>query len=138
MIKADETQHSEFYGTLIRILMAEYPQLNTEKNHTYALNFIKECAEKEKQWAKFIFEGIDTFSMREYANYVEYLANIIARNSGIQEPFPDNKEIKSRWIVTYGSKKRDSKDSKQIVTRTDFLQTDATNYEHSTGEDYDY
>lgn len=138
LIKADEMQHSEFYGTLVRIIMGENPQLNTEVNSELAINFIKESVENEKEWAKFIFKGIDTFNLREYNNYVEYLANLIARNAGMPEPYPNNKEIKSRWIVTYGSKKRDRKDSKQIVSRTDFLQTDATNYEHSSGEDYDY
>nr|WP_145401740.1 ribonucleotide-diphosphate reductase subunit beta [Paenibacillus xylanexedens] len=138
MIKTDETQHSEFYGTLLRILMAENPQLNTEKNREYAVSFIKKCVENEKEWAKFIFKDIDTFSMREYMDYVEYLSNVVARNAGIIEPFPNNTEIKSRWIVTYGSKKKDNNDSNQIVTRADFLQTDAVNYEHSSGDDYDY
>lgn len=138
MIKTDEVQHSEFYGTLIRSIMGENPQLNTTENQQYAVDFIKDCVEKEKAWAKYIFKDIETLSMKEYMNYIEYLANLIARNAGIQEPYPDNQEIKSRWIVTYGSKKRDKNDSKQIVTRTDFLQTDAINYEHSFGEDYDY
>lgn len=138
MVKTDEVQHSEFYGTLIRSIMGENPQLNTTENQQYAVSFIKECVEKEKAWAKYIFKNIETLSMKEYMNYVEYLANLISRNAGMQEPFPDNKEIKSRWIVTYGSKKRDNNDDKQIVTRTDFLQTDAINYEHSSGEDYDY
>lgn len=138
MIKTDETQHSEFFGTLIRILMAENPQLNTEQNRKYAVSFIKECVNKEKEWAQFIFKDIDTFSMREYLDYIEYLSNVVARNAGIPEPFPNNTEVKSRWIITYGSKKRDSGDSNQIVTRADFLQTDAVNYEHSTGDDYGY
>ncbi|MFD0587628.1 ribonucleotide-diphosphate reductase subunit beta [Paenibacillus sp. GCM10027627] len=138
LIKGDEVQHSEFYGTLVRAMMGEYPQLNTEVNQEYAVNFLREYVEMEKIWAKYIFKGIETFSLREYNNYVEYLANLIARNAGFTEPFPENKELKSRWIVTYGSKKRDSRDSKQIVTRSDFLQTDAPNYEHSSGEDYDY
>lgn len=138
LIKADEVQHSEFYGTLVRILMTEYPQLNTKENEEYALNFIKEFTIKEKQWAKHIFDDIETFNLREYNNYVEYLSNIISRNAGFSEPYPDNTELKSRWIVTYGSKKRDAKDSKQIITKADFLQTDNVNYEHSSGDDYDY
>jgi ribonucleoside-diphosphate reductase beta chain len=137
MIKTDETQHSEFYGTLIRMIMGEFPQLNTKENMEYAVNFVRQCVQNEKEWAKFIFEGIDTFSIKDYENYIEYLANLTCRNAGIQEPFEDNKEIKSRWIVTYGSKKRDSKDSKQIVTRQDFLQGNAINYAHEGGEDFD-
>jgi ribonucleoside-diphosphate reductase beta chain len=137
LIKTDEVQHAEFYGTLIRIIMGENPFLNTQANMDYAINFVKECAEREKAWGRFIFAGIETFSIKEYENYVEYLSNLICRNAGIQEPFPDNTEIKSRWIVTYGSKKRDVKDDKQIVTRQDFLQGNSINYAHEGGEDFD-
>lgn len=135
LIKADEVQHSEFFGTLLRILMAENPVLNTRENMDYAKNFIKTCVSNEKKWARFIFKDIDLFSMNEYEDYIEYLANIIARNAGIEEPFPDNQEIKSRWIVTYGNKKRNSRDGKQIVTRKDFLQGNSTEYSQSNGGD---
>lgn len=137
LIKTDETQHSEFFGTLIRIMVGENPSINTKENMEYAVNFVKACVEKEKAWSHFIFEGIDTFGIKEYENYVEYLGNLICRNAGINEPYPENAEIKSRWMVTYGSKKRDSKDEKQIVTRQDFLQGNAINYAHEGGEDFD-
>ncbi|PAD70541.1 ribonucleotide-diphosphate reductase subunit beta [Bacillus sp. 7586-K] len=137
LIKADEQQHSEFFGMFVRMLMAENPHLNTQANMDYAVNFIKEAVEREKKWANFIFEGLDLFSIKEYEDYVEYLANLIARNAGMQEPFADNKEIKSRWIVTYGSKKRNGKDNKQIVTRSSFLEGNTINYTHEDGEDFD-
>jgi ribonucleoside-diphosphate reductase beta chain len=101
----------------------------------YAVEFVKQCVGLEKEWAAFIFENIDTFKLSEYNDYVEYLANVICRNAGIEEPFPSNKEIKSRWMVTYGSKKRNGEDD--IVSRTDFLQGNAINYTHESGEDFD-
>jgi ribonucleoside-diphosphate reductase beta chain len=137
LIKADEQQHSEFFGTFVRMLIAENPSLNTVENMEYAVSFIREAVAREKKWARFIFDGLDLFSIKEYDDYVEYLANLIARNAGIQEPFPENKEIKSRWIVTYGSKKRDAKDKKQIVTKASFLETNSPNYTHENGEDFD-
>ncbi|MFK7678636.1 ribonucleotide-diphosphate reductase subunit beta [Bacillus sp. Wb] len=137
LIKSDEAQHSEFFGTLLRMIMAENPQLNTRENMEYAKEFIKTCVANEKKWANHIFQDIDLFGMKEYEDYVEYLSNVVARNAGIEEPFPENKEIKSRWIVTYGSKKRDGKDGKQIVQRQDFLQGNAINYAHEGGEDFD-
>ncbi len=137
LIKADEQQHSEFFGTLIRMIFAENPQLNTQENMDYAVDFLREAVSKEKKWANHIFKGIDLFSMKEYEDYIEYLANLIARNAGIIEPFPENTEIKSRWIVTYGSKKRNAGDSKQIVTRSSFLEGNAPNYSHRSEEDFD-
>jgi ribonucleoside-diphosphate reductase beta chain len=135
LIKTDENQHNVFYGMLVQILMKENPSLNTRVNMDFAVNFIKECVDLEKEWAAFIFENIDTFKLSEYNDYVEYLANVICRNAGIEEPFPSNKEIKSRWMVTYGSKKRNGEDD--IVSRTDFLQGNAINYTHESGEDFD-
>lgn len=136
-IKTDENQHSEVYGLIIQILMAEFPQLNTKENMEYALNFYKKCVEAEKEWSSWVFKDIDTLSIKEYHDYVEYLANVICRNSGMKEPFPSNKELKSRWIATYGSKKRDSNNKNQIVSRADFLQMNAANYAHEGGEDFD-
>ncbi len=136
LIKTDENQHSEFFGALLQIIMGEFPYLNTQENLDYALNFIHKAVELEKEWSEFIFEGITTLSIKEYHNYVEYLANLICRNSGLPEPYPDNKELKSKWISTYGSKKRNGV-AGEIVTRQDFLQTDAINYQHEGGEDFD-
>ncbi|MED1863382.1 ribonucleotide-diphosphate reductase subunit beta [Fictibacillus nanhaiensis] len=135
LIRADETQHSVFYGMLLQILMKENPGLNTKENMNFAVEFVKKAVELEKEWATHIFANIDTLQIKEYNDYVEYLANVICRNAGIEQPFPNNAEIKSRWIITYGSKSRS--DSSQIVTRTDFLQGNAINYTHESGEDFD-
>lgn len=137
MIKTDENQHSEIYGLIVQILMTEFPQLNTQENFDYAINFFKKCVEAEKKWSAWLFKDIDTLSIKEYHDYVEYLANLICRNAGMEEPYPDNTELKSRWISTYGSKKRNQNDSQQIVSRSDFLQTNAINYAHESGEDFD-
>jgi ribonucleoside-diphosphate reductase beta chain len=135
LIKTDETQHNVFFGMLMQILMKEFPELNTKENMKFAVNFIRKAVELEKEWANFIFANIDTLSIKEYHDYVEYLANVICRNAGIEEVYPENTELKSKWIITYGSKKRNSAD--QIVSRTDFLQGNAINYTHESGEDFD-
>lgn len=137
LIKADEQQHSEFFGSLIRMLVGENPQLNTKENMQYAVTFLREACAKEKEWARHIFKDLDLFSIKEYEDYVEYLTNLIARNAGIEEPFPENLDIKARWIVTYGSKKRNGEDAKQIVTRSSFLEGNAPNYSHRSEEDFD-
>ncbi|MGG3986959.1 ribonucleotide-diphosphate reductase subunit beta [Bacillus smithii] len=136
MIKTDENQHSEIFGLIVQMLMSEFPQLNTQENMDYAMNFFRQCVEAEKKWSAWLFKDIDTLSIKEYHDYVEYLANLLCRNAGMNEPYPENKELKSRWIATYGSKKR-SKDKDQIVSRTDFLQANSINYTHEGGEDFD-
>lgn len=129
LIKTDENFHGVFYGDIMKILMFENPEMNTEENHQIALDFIHTCVEKEKEWAKFIFEDIDTLSISEYNDYIEYLANVVCRNAGIKEVYPDNKEIKSKWIIDYGTKGGN--------TKADFFQTDVIAYGHESGDKFD-
>lgn len=136
LIKEDETQHNVFFGDLLKILMLEYPHLNTPERQESAVAYIHKCVEKEKEWASYLFKGIDTLSIAEYHNYVEYLANVIARNAGIKEPYPDNKELKSKWILKVGHKKR-SDNVDAIATRADFFQTNVIDYGHEGGEGFD-
>jgi ribonucleoside-diphosphate reductase beta chain len=134
MIKADENQHSEIFGTIIQIFMDDFPQLNTQKNLDYAMNFMRKAVELEKEWSAWIYRDIDTLPVSEYHEYVEYLANLICRNAGMTEPYPENGEIKAKWIVTYGSKK---KNNSEIAAKADFLQGNAINYKHEDGGDFD-
>lgn len=136
LIKTDENMHSQFMGLLLQIVMKENPKLATTENYNKMMNLVKEAVVREKKWSAHIFKDIDTLSIKEYHNYVEYLANLLCRNAGLEEPFPANQELKSKWIVTYGSKKSNG-DADQIVTRADFLQSDAIDYAHESGEDFD-
>lgn len=129
LIKEDETHHSVLYGEIMKILMHENPEMNTEENMNIALDFIRTCVEKEKEWAEFLFEGIDTLSIPEYKDYIEYLANVVCRNAGIQEVYPENKELKSKWVLKYGRKKGG--------TKSDFFQTNVIDYSHESGEGFD-
>ena len=53
----------------------------------------------------------------------------------MEEPFPENTELKAPWIVTYGSKK--SSQGADVVTREDFLQSNTIDYEHEDGSGFD-
>jgi ribonucleoside-diphosphate reductase beta chain len=134
LIKEDETQHSVFFGVLMQILMLEFPELNTQERLEQAIDFIKRSVLKEKEWADYIFNGIETLSIKEYHDYIEYLTNVICRNAGLPEAFSENKELKSKWILTYGSKK---KKEQGIATRADFFQTNVINYSHESGDGFD-
>ncbi|MFO1442979.1 ribonucleotide-diphosphate reductase subunit beta [Bacillus sp. Bva_UNVM-123] len=132
LIKKDETQHNVFYGLVMQILMLENPQLNNQENYDYAVNFIKECVDAEKEWANEIFSDIETMSIKEYTDYIEYLANVICRNAGLNDIYTDNKDIKSKWILNYGEKNGEHR-----ATKADFFQTNVINYSHEGGEGFD-
>jgi len=132
LIKADENQHSEIFGLVVQVLVKENPELNTKENMNWAVDFIKEAVRLEKEWTEWLYEDIDTMSIEEYHNYAEYLANLICRNAGLQEPFPDNGDLRAKWIVTYGSKMTGSN---EIAAKVDFLQGNAIGYKHKSDEE---
>lgn len=130
LIKEDETQHNKFYGEVIKIFMHENPEMNTTQNMELATSWIRTAVEKEKEWASYLFDGIYSMSIREYHDYVEYLANVICRNAGIVEIYPDNQELKSRWILEHGRKSG--------AIRADFFEVDAIDYIHEEGGNFDF
>lgn len=134
LIKADENQHSEIFGTLIQILMQENPHLNTQENLDNTMEYIKKAVDLEKEFTALLYEDIDILPVSEYHDYAEYLSNLICRNAGLPEPYPNNAELKSSWIVTYGSKKSNGV---EIAPKADFLQGNAINYRHEDGGDFD-
>lgn len=136
LIKTDENMHSQFMGLLLQIILKENPKYATTENYEKVMDLVKEAVKREKVWSSYIFKNIDTLSIKEYHNYVEYLANLLCRNAGLEEPYPENQQLKSKWISTYGSKKHTGEEN-HIVTRTDFLQGDAIDYAHEGGEDFD-
>lgn len=134
LIRADENFHSEIFGVMIQILMEENPSLNTQENLDYSIEFVKTAVELEKEWANFLYEGVDTLSIAEYHDYAEHLANLVCRNAGMREPYPDNADLKSQWIITYGSK---GNKGNEIASKADFLQSNSINYGHEVGGDFD-
>ncbi|WP_327956465.1 ribonucleotide-diphosphate reductase subunit beta [Brevibacillus borstelensis] len=52
LIKEDETQYSVLYGTILQIIMFEFPELNTKENMDFAVEYIKRSVEKEKEKEK--------------------------------------------------------------------------------------
>lgn len=135
MIKEDENRHTVAFGALLQILVTEHPHLNTDDNMKYMQDVFKKALELEKDWSRFIYDGIDTLSLKEYDDYMEYLTNLIMRNSGLNDLFPNNSELKSKWINTYGSKHRPKSDG--IATREDFLQTSSITYQHDADDGFD-
>jgi ribonucleoside-diphosphate reductase beta chain len=136
LIRFDEQLHSIFWGEVLKILMAENEELNTQENLDWAIDFIKNSVELEKQWSSSLFQNVDILSIREYHDYIEYLANIICRNSGLGDIYSNNTDLKSKWILTYGSKKTNN-NADAIPTRADFFQTNVVNYSHEGGEGFD-
>ena len=136
LIKEDENQHNVIYGVIVQIILDEYPELNTEENKQIVIDAYTEAVELEKKWARHVFADVDTIGLSEYDNYVEYLANTIARNSGMEDLYPDNTVLKSTWINTYGSKHKPVNED-ALATRESFLEQNSITYQHGGEDDFD-
>lgn len=136
VIKEDENQHNVVYGVIVQIILNEFPELNTEENKQMVISAYKKAVELEKAWARHVFANVDTIGIKEYDDYVEYLANTIARNSGMEDLYPANSTLKSTWINTYGSKHKPV-NSDALATRESFLEQNAITYQHGGEEDFD-
>lgn len=102
-IQRDEMVHYDFIANLLRILMNEYPHLNTPENVKYIYDTVSEAVEAEKDWAYHILDPIADeldIDMDEYEEYIEYLANKRLRLLGVDNLYPDRKNVMP-WIHTF-------------------------------------
>lgn len=104
-IHRDEMVHFDFIGGLIRILMAEFPELNTKENVQYIYDTVNSAVELEKDWAYSIFtddilDYLD-IDMDEYEMYIEYLANKRLRIMGLEDLYEGVTENPMPWIKTF-------------------------------------
>lgn len=102
-INRDEMVHFDFIGNLLRILLNEYPELNTKENVDYIYRTVAHAVELEKEWAYHILGDLEDeldIDMDEYEEYIEYLANKRLRLMGLENYYQDRKNVMP-WIQTF-------------------------------------
>lgn len=102
-IHRDEMVHFDFIGGLVRILMSEYPELNTPENVQYIYDTVTTAVELETDWAYeqigHIQDELD-IDMDEYEEYIKYIANKRLRVMGLEDVY-ENVENAMPWIRTF-------------------------------------
>ncbi|WP_099354292.1 ribonucleotide-diphosphate reductase subunit beta [Fredinandcohnia onubensis] len=119
-IQRDEMQHAYFIAQFVRILLSENPELNTEENKEYVYKSIGQAVELEKEWARYILKDIDGIDLREFEEYVEYLANKRFRQLGFQNLY-EEKENPMPWIQVFS-------DEMMNDTKSDFFEQKSRTY----------
>lgn len=122
-IHRDEMVHFAFIADLVSILMAEYPELNTEENAEYIRNAFRDAVQVEKEWSEFILGDIEfviDLDLDEFNDYVEYMANKRVRLFGLENIFVE-RENPMPWIQTYD-------DSSINNTKSDFFESKPRSY----------
>ncbi|PLS01874.1 ribonucleotide-diphosphate reductase subunit beta [Neobacillus cucumis] len=119
-IQRDEMQHAYFIAQFIRILLTENPELHTEENINYVYQTIARAVELEKEWAHYILADIKGIDLKEFEEYVEYLANKRLRQLGLNNLYPE-KINPMPWIQVFG-------DDMVNETKSDFFEQKSRTY----------
>ncbi|RHW34150.1 ribonucleotide-diphosphate reductase subunit beta [Neobacillus notoginsengisoli] len=119
-IQRDEMQHAYFISQFIRILLAENPELHTERNIQYIYDAIGQAVELEKEWASEILKEINGINLEEFYGYVEYLANKRFRQLGLKNLYEDQNNPMP-WIQVFS-------DEMINETKSDFFEQKSRTY----------
>lgn len=120
-IQRDEMQHAYFISQLIRILLTEFKELNTEENINYIYETVNKAVELEKEWSTEIFKNISGIDVEEFHGYLEYLANKRFRQLSLDNYYLNREKNPMPWIQVYS-------DEMINDTKTDFFEQKSRTY----------
>lgn len=117
-IQRDEAQHSFFQTLLVRDIMTQYPEQNTEEFANFVYDFFNELVELEKEFCEDLYKDTPDIDIEEIKLYIEYKANLLLDGLGLDKTF-NTKKNPMPWIVAYdpanlNSVKRDFFEDKEI------------------------
>lgn len=125
-INKDEAQHSYSQIQILKKLMADYPELNTPEFTQKTYDFFKDVVQKEQDLVDSIYEGITDIDVVEVKMYVEWRANMLLANMGLDKIFPTQRNP-MRWISVF--------DPEMINNRKgDFFEEKLNNYSRTSAE----
>lgn len=119
-IQRDEVQHSYFQTLLVRHILTEYPEYNTEEFSQWIYDFFEELVLLEQEYCIDLYKDIEDIDMEEVNLYVGFRANIILDNLGLEKIFPAKKNPMP-WITAF-----DPANSNRV--KTDFFEDEEDNY----------
>lgn len=127
LIQRDETQHSYFQTLLVRQLVTEFPELNTEEVTEWIYESFRLVVGKEKELVNSMYEdGFLGIDMIELEMYIEWRANLVLKNLGMTQIF-ETKVNPMRWIKSFDSESVNSQ-------KDDFFEKRVVNYSKVTDQ----
>lgn len=125
-IQAEEQIHSMVQGTIVRDVLTQYPQHNTQELTEWIYDFVREIVEHEQEYCKDLYKDIEDIDMYEVIKFIEYRANIMLDNLGLSKIF-DTKKNPMPWINAFDPQNRNRK-------KEDFFEKEEKNYERPSGD----
>lgn len=128
-IQAEEQIHTMVQGTIVRDVLTQYPDYNTEELTEWIYDFVREIVEHEQEYCKSLYAEIESIDMYEVLGYVEYKGNMILDNLGLTKIFKTKKNPMP-WINAFDPQNRNRK-------KDDFFEKREKNYDLFSDNDWD-
>lgn len=125
-INRDELAHTKFISELIRAIVGENPQLQTNELTDYVHGAFGHAIDLETQWSAEVLDGIDGIDVDEMIRYVQYRANKMAGMLGIESIYPEATGNAMPWIAAYADN--------FTQTKTDFFEARNSSYKKTSGD----
>lgn len=119
-IQRDEVQHSYFQTVLVRDILTQYPEVNTEEFAQFVYDFFKELVQLERDFCNDLYKNHPGIDVEEIKEYVGFRANLILDNLGLDKIFAAKKNPMP-WITAFDSDKANN-------IKTDFFEDKENNY----------
>lgn len=129
-IQRDEVKHSYFQTVLVRDMLTQYPELNTEEFADFVYDFFTQLVELERDFCEDLYKGTPDIDLFEVKEYVGFRANLILDNLGLDKIFPAVKNPMP-WITAFDPDKLNN-------TKTDFFEDKEPNYVAASEEENDW
>ena len=125
-IQAEEQIHSMVQGTIVRDILTQYPEYNTEELSQWIDDFTKKIVLHEQEYCKDLYKDTKDIDMYEVIKFIEYRANIMLDNLGLTKIF-DTKKNPMAWIDAFDPENRNRK-------KEDFFEKREKNYGLTSGD----
>lgn len=129
-IQRDEVKHSYFQTVLVRDIMTQYPELNTEEFSEFVYEFFKKLVKLEQDFCDDLYKDTPDIDIVEVKQYVEFRANLILDNLGLDKIF-DIKKNPMTWITAFDPDNLNN-------TKRDFFEDKEVNYVKASEETNDW
>ncbi|RLQ93327.1 ribonucleotide-diphosphate reductase subunit beta [Falsibacillus albus] len=101
-INRDEQIHVGLFEKILKEILHENPEYDTDEFNVFVTDTIKYAAELEIEWGRHIIgDQMQGLMMDEVEDYIKFIANKRARQLGFAAPFEGYKSNPLRWIIAY-------------------------------------
>ncbi|BAU27809.1 ribonucleoside-diphosphate reductase beta chain [Aneurinibacillus soli] len=119
-IQRDEAQHAYFFGEVFKMLLEDFPELNTEANRAFVYEKVEEAVRLETEWAHEVLVGIEGIDLTEFRDYIRYIANKRLQTMGFGKAY-EGVDNCMPWIRPFS-------DEALNQTKTDFFEAKSRTY----------